>query len=292
MADAGRPGVPATVVDAIRHGVTVLSAAELPSPQADARLLLAHVLGRTPAELLLAPDLTDAERGAYADVLDLRAEGSLLQHLTGEAWFRTVRLEVGPGVFTPRPETEVMTGWAIEQLTDMRQDGHEPVVVELCAGSGAISLAIATEVPGCRQYAVELSPEAYAFASRNLTGSGVELVEGDMADACGDLDGMVDLVICNPPYVPLDAFLGVTEEVREHEPAVALFSGPDGLDALRVLAVTGARLLRSEGLLCAEHAEVQVESAPAVFVHHGAWHTVRDHDDLTGRPRFVTAVRR
>lgn len=277
---------------AVRRGAAVLAAADLPSSKADARLLLAHALGRTPADVLLAPGVSPDEAAAYARLVDARADGALLQHLTGEAWFRTVRLEVGPGVFTPRPETEVMTGWAIDRLRELVDDGLAPVVVELCAGSGAISAAIAAEVPGCRQYAVEVSPEAFAFASRNLAGTRVQLVEGDMAGAFAELDGHVDLVICNPPYIPLDAFLGVTEEVRRHEPAVALFSGADGLDAMRVVAEVGGRLVRPHGLLCAEHAESQAQSAPAVFVDDGGWRCVRDHADLTGRPRFVTAVRR
>lgn len=284
------------VGDALRQGAVELSEAGLPSPAVDARILLARVLDCTPGALFLAPDLTSRQSTEYARLVAERAGGALLQHLTGEAWFRTVRLEVGPGVFTPRPETEVMTGWAIEQLQRPHLArtgaGPQPVVVELCAGSGAISAAIAAEAPGCRQYAVEVSPEAYAYAERNLAETGVQLLLGDMADALGELDGTVDLVVCNPPYIPLDAYLGVTEEVRRHEPPIALFSGDDGLDALRVLATSAARLLRSGGLVCAEHAESQAASAPGVFVEHGQWHTVRDHADLAGRPRFVTAVRR
>lgn len=280
-----------SIAEAVRAATKLLADAGQPSPQADARILLAHVLGFELHGLLTAPSLDGQQSAAYARAVRERVEGTPLQHITGEAWFRTVRVEVGPGVFVPRPETEVMTGMAIDRLRAARAAGNEPLVVELCAGSGAISLAIAAEVPGCRQVAVELSEEAYAYAARNLAGSGVDLQLGDMADALPDLAGQVDMVICNPPYVPLDAYFGVTEEVRRHEPALALFSGADGLDALRVLAVTGARLLRPGGWLCAEHAEVQVESAPQVFVDHGAWTQVRDHQDLTGRPRFVTAIR-
>lgn len=274
---------------ALRAGTVLLTEAGQPSPRADAHTLLAYAMGRGPSELFTAPAPDPAQQEAYTDALARRAQGASLQHITGEAWFRTVRVHVGPGVFVPRPETEVMTGWAIDRLRELRADGSVPLVVELCAGSGAISLAIAAEVPGCRQVAVELSEEAYAWAERNLAGTGIDLVLGDMADALPGLDGTVDLVVCNPPYVPLDSYLDVTEEVRRHEPPLALFSGPDGLDALRVLAGTGARLLRPGGLLCAEHAEVQVESAPEVFVRHGAWEQVRDNKDLTDRPRFVTA---
>lgn len=277
---------------ALRAGTALLTQAGQPSPRADAQTLLAYAMGCQPSELFTAPAPGPAQQADYLRALTRRAQGTPVQHITGEAWFRTVRIDVGPGVFVPRPETEVMTGWAIDRLRDLRSGGAVPLAVELCAGSAAISLAIAAEAPGCRQVAVELSEEAYAWAARNLASTGIDLVLGDMADAVPELDGTVDLVICNPPYVPLDSYLDVTEEVRRHEPPLALFSGPDGLDALRVLADTGARLLRPGGLLCAEHAEVQAQSAPRVFVDHGSWDEVRDHRDLTDRPRFVTARRR
>ena len=165
-------------------------------------------------------------------------------------------------------------------------------MVELCAGSGAISRALAAEVAGLTVHAVEVSEEAAQWAARNLSGTGVELHVADMATALPELDGQVDLVIANPPYIPLDAYLSVTPEVRDHDPAVALFSGDDGLDAMRVVARVAARLLRDGGLACAEHAEVQEQSAPAVFTATATFSSVRDHRDLTGRPRFVTAVRR
>lgn len=283
---------PDSAAAALRTGTELLLAAGQPSPHADARTLLAYAMDLELGGLFTAPAPDAAQAAAYARALAQRAEGVPLQHITGEAWFRTVRVAVGPGVFVPRPETEVMTGWAIDRLRELQAVDGSPLVVELCAGSGAISRAIAAEVPGCRQVAVELSEEAYPWTARNLAETEVELVLGDMADALPELAGTVDLIICNPPYIPLDAYLGVTEEVRRHEPALALFSGADGLDALRVLAVSGARLLRPGGLLCAEHAEVQVISAPQVFLDHGEWLAVRDHTDLTDRPRFVTARRR
>jgi release factor glutamine methyltransferase len=276
----------------LRRATDRLAASGTHSPAAEARTLLAYVLGCDPAALVLAPEVGPEAAARYAELVDRRADGVPVQHLTGEAWFRTVRVAVGPGVFVPRPETEVMTGWAIERLAELRARGRTPAVVELCAGSGAISRSIAAEVAGCEHYAVELSAEAYPYLVENLADTGVTVVEGDMAEALPELTGAADLVICNPPYVPLEAYEGVTEEVRRHEPPVALFSGPDGLDALRVLAVAAARLLRPGGLVCAEHAEVQEHSAPAVFVKHGAWERVRDHHDLAGRPRFLTAVRR
>jgi release factor glutamine methyltransferase len=258
------------------------------SSTAEARTLLAHAAGVEPSRLLLLDAVPEAVEGDYRGLVERRAGGEPVQYLTGRAWFRTVELVVAPGVFIPRPETEVMTGWAIERLRTM---GEHPVVVELCAGSGAISAAIAAERPGCHQYAVELSPEAARAAEANLAGTGVALAEGDMAGAFPELDGQVDLVIANPPYIPLEAWEHVAADVRTHEPALALFSGMDGLDAMKVVARTAARLLRPGGLVCAEHAEVQSESAVAVFATTGAFTHVADNADLNDRPRFVTAVR-
>ena len=165
-----------------------------------------------------------------------------------------------------------------------------PVVVDLCTGSGAIALAVATEVPGAPRCTPSSSAtRRHAWAARNLAGSGVDLRHGDMADAFADLDGTVDVVVCNPPYIPLEAYESVAPEARDHDPDLALFSGEDGLVALRVVEQVAARLLRASGVAGAEHADVQGESAPAVFVATGRWSDVRDHPDLAGRSRFVTA---
>ncbi len=255
---------------------------------AEARTLLAHAAGVEPSLLAALASIDDAAATEFAQLVERRLAGEPVQYLTGQAWFRTVGVAVAPGVFIPRPETEVMTGWAIAQLEEL---GGEPVVVELCAGSGAISAAIAAERPGCRQYAVELSPEAARIAEGNLAGTGVELAEGDMADAFAALDGTVDLVIANPPYIPWEYWEQVAVDVRTHEPALALFSGADGLDALRTVARVAARLLRPGGQVCAEHAEVQSDGAVAVFAEVGGFTRIVDHPDLTARPRFVTAQR-
>ena len=258
-------------------------------PAADARLLLADALGLPLSHLLLAPEPTPVQIDRFAEHVAARHTGTPVQYLTGRAPFRTVEVEVGPGVFIPRPETEVMTGWVLKQLAAITD--RTPIVVELCAGSGAISLAIATEHPGAEQYAVELDDLAVEYAARNLAGTGVELRGGDMAAAFPELDGTVDVVIANPPYIPLDVFSTIPAEVRDHEPTLALFSGDDGLDALQVVAGVAARLLRPGGVVAAEHAEVQHESAQQVFVDQGTFDSVRDHVDLNDRPRFVTARR-
>lgn len=282
-----------TFMRAVLHEATDrLAAAGVPSPDVDARELLAYVLKVPTSRLPLVDRIAPDQQETFTELVARRADRVPLQHLTGVAYFRYAEIKVGPGVFVPRPETEVMTGWAIDRIRELIKNGVEPVVVELCAGSGAISRSIADEAPGCRQYAVELSEDATAWAEINLAGTGVDLRVGDMEQAFDDLNGTVDLVIVNPPYIPLDAYESVTPEVRDHDPMVALFSGDDGLDAMRVVADVGARLLRADGLLCAEHAEVQEDSVVTVFVADGRYRQVRDHRDLAERPRFVTAIRR
>jgi release factor glutamine methyltransferase len=271
--------------DAQRAAAERLAGAGVPSPEHDAAELLAHVLGTDRGRLPLVDEVPPAAQERYDALVARRADREPLQHLTGEAFFRHVRLEVGPGVFTPRPETELLAGWAVDEA----RARTEPVVVDLCTGSGAIAKAVADEVPGARVHAVELDEPAHRWAERNLAGTGIDLRQGDFATAFDDLVGAVDVVVCNPPYVPLEAWESVAPEARDHDPHLALFSGPDGLDAIRVLAVRAAVLLRSGGVLGVEHADVQGEAVPAVLSGTGRWADVRDHRDLAGRPRFTTA---
>ncbi len=262
-----------------------LRGAGVPSPDHDAAELLAHVLGTDRSRLPLVEEVPGQVLGEYDALVARRAAREPLQHLTGEAWFRRVRLEVGAGVFTPRPETELLAGWAVEAALPI----GAPVVVDLCTGSGAIAKAVADEVSQARVHAVELDEPAYRWAQRNLTGTGVDLRLGDAFAAFDDLLGRVDVVVCNPPYVPLEAWESVAPEARDHDPHLALFSGQDGLDAIRLLAVRAAELLKPGGVLGVEHADVQGEAVPGVLTATGGWTEVRDHRDLAGRPRFTTA---
>ncbi|MGZ4640366.1 MAG: peptide chain release factor N(5)-glutamine methyltransferase, partial [Actinomycetes bacterium] len=256
----------------------------------DAGELLAHVLGTTRMRLPLVARVDPADVATFEELVARRARREPLQHLTGTAAFRHVELAVGPGVFVPRPETELLAGWAVEAAQRAEREHRTCRVVDLCTGSGAIALSVATEVPGADVHAVELDPAAVAWAQRNLAGHGVDLRQGDMAEAFRDLDGTVDVVVCNPPYIPHDAWESVAPEARDHDPHAALFStGGDGLDAMRVVERVAARLLRPGGRVGAEHADLQGESAPAVFAAAGRWADVRDHEDLAGRPRYVTA---
>ncbi len=269
------------VADAVRR----LADAGVGSPEADAEILLAHVLEIDRSRLVLVDEVADGDRATYDALVGRRAAREPLQHLTGRAYFRHVELAVGPGVFVPRPETELLAGWAVERAGLL----DAPVVVDLGTGSGAIAKAVADEVPHARVHAVEMDEAAHGWATTNLAGTGVDLRLGDLGTAFDELAGTVDVVVSNPPYIPLDAWESVALEVRDHDPALALWSGADGLDAMRVVEARAALLLVSGGVVGVEHADAQGESAPAVFSATGRWVDVRDHRDLAGRPRFVTA---
>lgn len=257
-----------------------------PSPGPEARIIVAHVLGVEVPRLIAVDDVTAEQQRCIDELAERRMAGEPLQHLTGVAYFRHEELLVGPGVFIPRPETEVMVGWALQRLAE--RDTRR--VVELCAGSGAISAALATELGGLELYAVELDPEAFAFLERNLEGRGVDLVRGDMATALPELDGTVDLVIVNPPYVPERLRPFLPSDVVEHDPVLALFSGEDGLEAIKVVATVAMRLLAPGGILATEHDDSHQPGVVEILRAAGL-DRVEPHADLTGRPRFVTAVR-
>ncbi|HEV7654549.1 MAG TPA: peptide chain release factor N(5)-glutamine methyltransferase [Mycobacteriales bacterium] len=271
----------------VRAATRLLADAGVASPRHDAEELAAHVLGVPRSRLVLLDRLPADAAGRYAELVRERAARVPLQHLTGVAGFRRLELAVGPGVFIPRPETEVLVDWALARLAP------GDLVVDLCAGSAAIALAIADEAPGVRVHAVELEEHALAWAARNVTRTGlpVTLHRGDVADpsVLAALDGTVDLVTANPPYIPVGA-AGVEREVAEHDPPAALWGGEDGLVTVRAVERAAARLLGPGGLVAVEHADLQGESVPAVFARAG-WAEVEDHPDLVGRARFTTARR-
>lgn len=270
-----------------------LAEAGVASPRHDAEALVAFVLGTSRAAPKTTDAALDAATKARADALIARrASREPLQHLTGVAGFRYLDLQVGPGVFVPRPETELLAGAAVAELVRLSAEGvPHPRAVDLCTGSGAVAASLASEVPEAVVTAVEVSEPAFGYAVRNAARFGVDVRLGDMADMVDDLAGQVNVVTANPPYIPLDAFESVDPEARDHDPGIALWSGQDGLDAIRVVAAVAARLLVDDGLLLCEHADVQHDSAPAVLTAARDWHTVRDHLDLSGRPRFLTARR-
>ncbi|MCK1797488.1 peptide chain release factor N(5)-glutamine methyltransferase [Streptomyces sp. XM4193] len=264
-----------------------LADAGVPSPRFDAEELAAFVHRVKRSELHRVGD-SDFD-AFYWEVVARREAREPLQHITGRAFFRYLELHVGRGVFVPRPETESVVGWAIDAVRAM--DVAEPLIVDLCTGSAAIALALAQEVPRSRVHAVELDDSAIVWARKNVEGSRVRLHHGDALAALPELDGQVDLVISNPPYIPLTEWEYVAPEARDHDPQLALFSGEDGLDLIRGLERTAHRLLRPGGVVVVEHADTQGGQVPWIFAEDRGWADAADHPDLNNRPRFATARR-
>jgi len=307
--------VTSTLREAVRQAVRALTDAGIDSAEADAVALAASVLKTTTSEVHKLMIMGSPVPDGLDDLVAARARRVPLQHLTGRAGFRRVELSVGPGVFVPRFETEFVAGLAISHLicrsrqfardnpTDLgglsgeshgsRQFARDVVVVDLCTGSGAIALAIKDEVPAAEVHGVELSDLAHAWAIRNRDDLGldVDIRLGDATLAFPDLEAGVDVVVSNPPYIPVGAVPN-DPEVRDHDPEVALYGGSsDGLRIPLELATRAAVLLRPGGFLVMEHADVQGVSLPAALRATGLWQDIQDHEDLNGRPRAVTAVR-
>ncbi|HCS61124.1 MAG TPA: peptide chain release factor N(5)-glutamine methyltransferase [Microbacterium sp.] len=281
-----------TLAALVRSAAERLGAAGVPDPLVDAELLAAHIqgLGRgeVQAAIIRGDTMADNAAAAFDALVARRETREPLQHLTGRAPFRHVELAVGPGVFVPRPETETVTQFAVDAL--LNDPSPEPIGVDLCTGSGAIALAMATEVPHSFVYAVELSAEAHTWAARNTKDvENLTLVHGDLADSLAELDGTVSVVISNPPYVPNDA-IPRDPEVRLFDPAMALYGGADGLDIVRVLSARALHLLRPGGLLVIEHGELQGEAIRNLLSEAG-WRAPTTHRDLTQRDRSTTALR-
>lgn len=279
------PKVP--MISRVRQAAHRLAQAGVPSPLNDAEILAAHVLDVSRGRLLTIDDAPVGFDTAYAAAIGRRAKREPLQHITGVAHFRHIALAVGPGVFVPRPETESTAGAAIDEAERLIESGETPRVVDLYSGSGAIALSVAHEVPGAEVHAVEADDAAIIWLRRNAKGRAVAVHHQD-AGAYTAQTGGVDIVVANPPYVPTEAIVR-DPEVTEHDPAAALWSGVDGLDAMRTLEKTASELLKPGGLVVAEHADVQGVVAPDIFRSAGRWTDVADHDDLNGRPRYLTA---
>ncbi len=280
------------------EAAATLAAANVASPRADAEWLAAYVLGIPRSRLATAPDPDPAQLHAYRELVARRAAREPLQHLIGLAPFRYEELHVGPGVFIPRPETEQLVMWGLSFLR--ARDISNPLVVDLCAGSGAIAVSVAAEKAGTTVLAVERSPAALPWLagnaehSRRAPGSRVVVVPGDATDPAvlADVDGTVDLVLTNPPYLPEVSRAALPPEVTGHDPDEALFAGPDGLQVIRPLIGRIATLLRPGGAFAMEHDETHVHVVPQLVAEDGRFEQVESHQDLAHRPRFTTAVRR
>ena len=278
---------------AIESATKRFEEAGIESAKADAEILASFVLGVNRGELL-SKTITDesfSEEDAlkFEELVSKRAQRFPLQHLTGYAYFRALELKVGPGVFVPRFETEVVTQLAVDALRAIPSE--EPIAVDLATGSGAIALSLATEVPNAKIYAVELSAEALVFTKENFAryAPNAELRQGDLAEAFGDLDGQVDVLISNPPYIP-DEMIPIYPEVHLHDPSLALYGGTDGLDLIRKVDASARRLLRPGGSLIIEHADMQGKAVQELLLASG-WRNVATHKDLAGRDRATTGTR-
>ena len=271
---------------AITAATATLSEAGIDSASADAELLAAHVTGLDRGRLALAGEPGPDFGPRYQQVVRQRAQRIPLQHITGTAAFGPVEVRVGPGVFIPRPETEALLEWACAQQLPCR-----PVIVDVCTGSGALALALAVCRPGARVVAVDDDPGALRYAAENLAAVPVELVRADVevAGLLSDLNGAVDLVVANPPYIP--AGVQLEEEVALHDPPHALFGGPDGMALIGPICRHAARWLRPGGLLAVEHDDTNSGRTVEEVAATGVFEDVTARIDLTGRPRFVTARR-
>ena len=283
---------PNTIAYALDHATAVLEEAGVPSPRVDAELLVGHVLGlsRGGVQAKVATDaaLSAEDSVTIAGLVERRAAREPLQHITGVAPFRSRELAVGPGVFVPRPETEQVAQYAIDALAASATP--QPIGVDLGTGSGAIALAMATEVPHSFVYGVEVSPRAFVWTKQNFRGiDNARAVFIDLAHALSELDGTVDVVISNPPYIPLGA-IPRDPEVRLHDPEIALYGGHDGLDVVRQVSATALRLLHAGGTLVLEHGELQAAAIAELLTQDG-WRAIAHHRDLLGRDRATTALR-
>lgn len=275
-----------TVRELVERASVLLEEAGIVGP--DARLLLSHVLECSPGRLRMLEAIderaTSEQYRLFWHFVGRRIGREPLQHITGSAPFRNIELEVGPGAFVPRPETETLVDLALERIP---LNGR---VLDAGTGSGAIAASIAVERPDAEVIAIEASPRAFVWAKRNMgsLAPGVRLVH-DLFERAITREHDLDVLVSNPPYVP-HAAIPHDVEVFLHDPAQALYSGPDGLDAIRSLAVVGLHAVRSGGSILLEHAEHQGDAVRGILAESG-WRNAVTSEDLTGRER-VTAARR
>jgi release factor glutamine methyltransferase len=271
---------------AIDSAAALLAEAGIDSARCDAEQLAAHLAGTDRGRLPLLESPGDEFFGRYHDVVIARSRRVPLQHLIGTVSFGPVVLQVGPGVFIPRPETEAVLEWASAQSLPAR-----PVIVDLCTGSGALAVALAQHRPAARILGIDDSDAALEYACRNAEGSNVELVRADVTTPglLPELDGQVDLVVSNPPYIPNSAVL--EPEVAQHDPHRALFGGPDGMALITAVVALAGRWLRPGGLLALEHDDTTSSLTVELVDSTGHFDDIEARNDLAGRPRFVTARR-
>lgn len=271
---------------AIDCAAAQLAAAGIDSARHDAEQLAAHLAGTERGRLTLIESIDDDFLRRYHDAVAARSRRVPLQHLVGTVAFGPATLHVGPGVFTPRPETEALLAWATARPLPA------PVVIDLCTGSGALAIALARHWPGARVIGVDDSDDALDYARRNAADTAVELIRADVTtpNLLAELDGGVDLVVSNPPYVPDGS--PVEPEVAQHDPAHAVFGGPDGMAVIPAVVALAGRWLRPGGSFAVEHDDTTSAQTVESIRGTGLFDDIQARRDLAGRPRFVTAVRR
>ncbi len=272
---------------AIDSATTLLADAGINSARYDAEELAAQLAGTERGRLPLIDSPDDTFFDRYHAAIAERSRRVPLQHITGTAAFGPLTLFVGPGVFIPRPETEVMLEWAIAQSLP-----KAPVIVDVCTGSGALALALAQHWPAARVIGIDDSDAALRYSRRNSAGTTVELLRADAAEPglLAELDGQVDLVVANPPYVPDGVEL--EPEVAQHDPPRAVFGGPDGMTVINAVVGLAGRWLRPGGCFAVEHYDTTSSLTSELISGTGFFDDVVARSDLTGRPRFVTAHRK
>jgi len=280
------------ISEALELATDKFSTAGVLSPSVDAELLGCFILEIDRSELtLLAIDnqsFPENKLPEFLEAVQRREKREPLQHITGSAPFRHLELEVGPGVFIPRPETEQLVELAIEKV----QKATSPLIVDMCSGSGAIAISLSTELETANVYAVELSNAAFEFLTRNFQKYGLDtknLRNENLTTALDELQGQVDMVVSNPPYIP-DAAVPIDLEVQLHDPSIALYGGEDGLDVIREISTRALYLLRPGGQLVLEHANTQAPSIGELLLTQG-WQEIVSSQDLTGKNRMISAVR-
>ncbi len=277
-----------TVKDALDWTCEYLGRKDDEHPRRSAEWLLSAATSLSRVELYAYHDrpLTPDERERYRALVARRAEGMPLQYVTGEMPFRHLVVHVEPGVFIPRPETEVLVDVVLERIADI----SGPVVVDLCTGSGCVAVSVASEHPGARIWAVDVSQRAVSAAGRNAlhakVSDRVQVLHGDLFDPLPhELLGTIDLIVSNPPYIPSADLPDLPAEVLGFEPAEALDGGPDGLDTFRRIVGEAQRWLAPGGCIAVELDSGRVNDAAALLESRFEGVTVRK--DLTGRDRIV-----
>jgi release factor glutamine methyltransferase len=274
---------------AIDSAAALFVDAGIDSARYDAEELAAHLAGTERGRLPLIDGLDDEFFRRYDAAVAARSHRVPLQHLTGTATFGPVTLSVGPGVFIPRLETEAMLEWATAQC--LSEPPGQPVIVDLCTGSGALAVALSRHWPTARVLGIDDSETALDYARRNSAGTAVELLRADVTDPdlLTDLDGRVDLLVANPPYVPDRVVL--EPEVSRHDPHHAVFGGPDGMAVITAVIGLAGRLLRPGGLFAVEHDDTTSAPTCELISGTGLFDDIMAQVDLAGQPRFATARR-